>query len=611
MGGKDRPVSDRLIEQRLKGLTAIIVAFFLIFAGRLWLLQIVRGESFDRLAEANRVRTIPIRAPRGLIVDAKDRLLVTNRLSYTVSVVPSGLRDADGKVAERLADLLGLTVEEIHETLSKGSDYPYEPIRLKRDVPLEVAIAIEEDRNNLPGVFVEEEWVRMYPHGSLAGHVLGYLGEADRNDLAAGYRPKDLVGKDGIEASFEMFLRGEEGKRLVEVNALSRPIRDLSTIAPNPGLDVYLTLDMDLQRVVEQALVEGMERLKEQSSYGLAGKGAAVVLDAKSGAVLAMASLPGVDLSRLHSDERDRYFSSLSRDPDSPMLNRALQAFAPGSTYKVVTAIAALESGTIEPDTVYHADGYGPEGRRDWTVAAGLPPAGPVTVVEALGRSANDFFWEMALRPEVGNDYLAHWATNLGLGQPIGLPLKEKSGVVPTAAYKRALNGQPWVRLDTMNVAIGQGFTQVTPLQMAQLYMIIANEGVARRIHLVRRIAAADGRIAFEMSTNDHRIVPAKKETWKAVKEGLRSVVQWQRGTAYNAFVGAPYDPAGKTGTAQNSGTAAHGWFAGFAPASDPEIVVVVFAQWGEGGARAAPIAREIMDYYFLGPAEERDEESP
>lgn len=595
-------MTDRAVSDRSRVLTVILLAVFLLLSGRLWHLQVVRGDNFETMAQVNRIRTVPIRAPRGVIYDAKGRVIAANRLAFTVSVVPSGLQDPDGSVVVRLSELLGMPPDEIREIIRRGGAYPYEPIRLKRDVSIETAVAIEEARSLLPGVMVEEEWVREYPHGSLAGHVIGYLGLADREDLQKGYNPTDLVGKAGLEYAFEEFLRGVDGERRVEVNALSRPTRELEVIPPRPGMDLHLTLDLDVQVLAERALEEGLRRIAAEAEMGLAGKGAAVVLDAKTGGVLALASYPPIDPSRLSGEERSTYVEQLNKDPMSPWLNRALRAFPPGSTFKAVVGVAALEAGAIGPKEVYNATGYHKYGKRDWTVRQGLPPAGPVTIVEAMGRSSNDFFWEIALRPQTGGiEGIAEWARKFGFGAPTGIPLGESAemrGLVPTPEWKWSVYRQPWYESETMDVVIGQGFLQVTPLQLAQAYMITANEGVVHPLHLVKGIAAPDGSVVVATDTNRSYRIESKASTWRTIKEALRSVLQWQRGTAYQAFRGAPYDPAGKTGSAQTA-TAAHGWFVGFAPASDPEIVVVVFAEHGESGAATAPIARAIMDGYF------------
>lgn len=602
-------MSEEVGKARVRSFLLFIVAMFLLLSARLWYLQIVRSEDFELLALGNRIRTVPIRAPRGTIYDRHGEVLATNRLAFTVSAVPSGLPDPTGEVVKLLAELLEMDAAEIEETLRKGGAYPYEPIRIKRDVPIDQVIAVEEHRSRLPGIIVEEEWVRVYPHGELAGHLIGYLGLASPSDLQAGYRPTDLVGKWGIEHAYESYLRGEEGQRRVEVNALSRPVRDLETISPKPGMDVHLTLDAQLQRLVEEALASGLDRIREESEAGLAGAGAAVVLDARTGEILAMASHPGIDPARLTAADRAAYVAALNSDPRGPWLNRAVRAFPPGSTFKVVTGVAALEGGAITPQTVYNATGYHKYNKRDWRIHAGLPPAGPVTIVEALGMSTNDFFWEISLRPETGGVRgIAAWARQFGLGETTGLSLAEPAemrGLVPTPEWKWEVYGEPWYESETMDIAIGQGFLQATPVQMAQLYAALANRGRLVAPRLVAAVTSPSGEVAAELPEPQERTIEASPRTWDAILSGLRHVTQWSRGTAYQAFLGATYDPVGKTGSAQQAGTAAHGWFVGFAPSTQAEIVVAVFAEYGESGSQVARIAREIMDAYFAMKVEE------
>ena len=588
--------------ERFKKLTLFILALFAILSGRLWQLQVVEGEAYQRMAEGNRIRSLPVRAPRGTIYDRNGEILATNRLAYTVSALPPGLGAPGEEALQLLSEILGVPRDELAQTAAKGAGRPYEPVRLKRDLPIDLVVAIEENRVRLPGIFVENEWVREYPHGPTAGHVLGYLGLASRADVENGYSPTDLVGKSGLEQAYEAFLRGRDGVRRVEVNALNRPVRSLDSVPPEPGLDLHLTLDLRLQRAVDDILARGMLRLKEELDNPNAGAGAAVVLDPRTGDILALASYPALDPAKLSGEGRAEYLEELNQNRHSPWLNRALRAFPPGSTFKVVTAIAALEGGAIKPDTVYNATGRHKYGKADWTIHMGLPPAGPVTIVEAMGRSTNDFFWEIALRPQTGGiEGLARWARRLGFGTPTGLPLPEgmeMAGLVPDPAWKWRTLGQPWYEAETMDVAIGQGFVTATPLQMAQLYAIIAQKGEFVRPRLVRGGASPDGSVAFEVGVRREEPVRAAAETWQALHDGLRAAVQWSRGTAATAFRGAAYDPAGKTGSAQ-TGRQAHGWFAGYAPADNPEVVVVVFAEYGGSGAQVARIAREIFDAYF------------
>ncbi|NLN20198.1 MAG: penicillin-binding protein 2 [Firmicutes bacterium] len=605
-------MSDDELKVRLKTMSAVLVLLFGLLVTRLWYLQMIKGEQYAALADGNRIRVVPIRAPRGTILDRFERPIVSNRFSYTVSIVPLGLPTDDSKseVLSLLGRLIGMSADEIERILDEeNGPYPYEPVRLKRDVSPEVVIALEEQRIDLPGVLVEEEWTREYIYEDLASQTLGYLGAVDKEDLKKGYRPTDLIGKTGLEKAYEEFLRGGDGQRRVEVNALSKPLRELSTIDPVPGHDLYLTLDLDLQMATEKAMRERLDLLNKSAPR--VGAGAVVVLDPRTGEILALVSHPGYDPNMFLSGERSRYYMQILANPHRPLLHRALLDYPPGSVFKPFTGLAALDTGALKPDEEYNATGYGKYGKMDWTLRARprQQPAGRVTIVGALARSANDFFWNIALRPATGGvDGIARMARAFGFGQPTGLRISptERSGLIPDKEWKRRTYRQPWYEAETMDVAIGQGFVTATPLQIAVAYMGLANRGEIYRPYLVKRVMTPEGQVVLDVTPQLARRVKTDAANWEAVVEGLKAVTQWPNGTAASAFRTAPYDPAGKTGSAQTAaGQPAHAWFAGFAPADDPEIVVVVFVEFGEGGASAAaPIARQIMDAYFDMKAE-------
>lgn len=599
-------MSDRELDTRLKAIGIFLIALFALLTSRLWYLQVVRGEQYAQLADGNRIRVVPIRAPRGAIYDRYGRPIVTNRFSYTVSIVPLGLPAQDKPhVVKTLARILSMPETEINRILDEdGKAFPYEPVRLKRDVGPEIVIDIEEQRGDLPGVLVEEEWTREYIYKDLMSQTLGYLSAVDKADLQKGYKPTDLIGKTGLEKTYEEFLRGEDGQRRVEVNALSRPMRELSTIDPVPGYDMYLTIDLSVQLAAEKAMREHLAKIRQNSVYHKAGAGAVVAIDPRSGELLALVSQPGYDPNMFLGEDRGNYYMKLLANPQKPLLNRALREFPPGSTFKPITGLTAMEAGSYQPNEIYNATGYGKYGKRDWSIRSHQAPAGRITVVGALARSANDFFWNIALRPKTGGvDAIAKMARAFGLGQPTGLRLYpgERAGLIPDKEWKAKTIKAPWYEAETMDVAIGQGFVTVTPIQLASMYMGIANRGDIYRPYLVRRVMTPEGQVVMDAASQLTRHVKAAPENWEAIVEGLKAVAQWPNGTAKSAFRNAKYDPAGKTGSAQTSpGQPAHGWFAAMAPASKPEIVVVVFAESGEGGASAAaPIARAVMDAYF------------
>lgn len=597
------------LQRRTRRMGLVLLLVLLLLAGRMWQLQIVHGEHYAALADGNRMRRLSIPAPRGVIRDREGRVLADNRLAFTVSIVPGGLVDNREAVVERLSRILGRSPAEIEAALQADQRaYPYEPLRVARDVPPEVAVAVEEQRMDLPGVMVEQEPIRRYPAGSTASHVLGYLQLASPEDLAAyqGYRPSDLVGRIGIERAYEEHLRGERGFQQVEVNALSRPIRVLGSVPPVPGNDLVLTVDAELQRAATEAVAEQLERLKrEPGRLGPPGGGAVVVLDVKTGAVLALVSYPEYDPNMFLTGDRGAYFAQLERDPLSPLFNRAIQGvYAPGSSFKPVTLLAALERRVTTPDEVYVATGVVDVGGRlfrDWTVTRGLPPAGPVDAVTAMERSVNDYFYVMGSR--AGIQAIAATARALGLGRSTGLDIRpqDAAGLVPDPAWKRAAHGELWYPGDTANVSIGQGFLQVTPLQLAVMYAGLANRGAVYEPYLVQAIISPSGEEIYRREPRLLSYLEASPASWNTVHRSLLAVTSGERGTARSAFERFPIPVAGKTGSAQVAPSRdTHAWFAAYAPADNPEVAVAVLLEYGGGGgAAAAPVACRVLAAYF------------
>ncbi|OUN00544.1 MAG: penicillin-binding protein 2 [Firmicutes bacterium ZCTH02-B6] len=587
----------------------VLLLVLLLLAGRMWQLQIVHGEHYAALADGNRMRRLSISAPRGAIRDREGRVLADNRLAFTVSIVPGGLVEDREAVVERLGRILGRSPEEIEATLQGNQRaYPYEPLRVARDVPPEVAVAVEEQRMDLPGVMVEQEPIRRYPAGNIASHVLGYLQLASPEDLASydGYRTSDLVGRIGVERAYEGYLRGQRGFQQVEVNALSRPIRVLGTVPPAPGNDLVLTLDLELQRAATEAVAEQLERLKQEAGrQGPPGGGAVVVLDVKTGGVLALVSYPEYDPNKFLTGDRGAYFAELEKDPLSPLFNRAIQgAYAPGSSFKPITLLAALERRVTTADEVYVATGVveiGGRVFRDWTITRGLPPAGPVNAVTAMERSVNDYFYVMGSR--AGVQAIAATARALGLGGSAGLDIwpQDAAGLVPDPAWKRASQGEIWYPGDTANLSIGQGFLQVTPLQLAVMYMGLANRGTVYEPYLVQAIVSPTGETLYRREPRLLSYLEASPSSWNAVHQGLVAVTSGERGTARSAFARFPVKVAGKTGSAQVApGRETHAWFAAYAPADDPEVALAVLLEYGGGGgAAAAPVACRVLAAYF------------
>lgn len=600
--------------RRFQAFGSLVAVALLVLAGRLWQLQVARGDVYAELARENRVQVLRVPAPRGRILDREGRLLAGNRYAFALSVVPEELPRGEG-VLERLAVLSGADPARLAQQVARAqaSRPPYQAAQLLADIPPEVVVRVEEARPGLPGVLVEEKPVRHYPLGAAAGHVLGYVGRISREELsalaAAGYRGDAWTGKVGLERTYERWLRGREGGRWIEVNALGLPVRQLGEEPAREGADLILTLDSRLQVAAEEALNRQLEVLRQERGLEPGG-GAVVVLDPRDGAVRALASAPGFDPNRFVGGVAAGYFTGLQAPP-SALLNRAVQGqYPPGSAFKPFTAAAALDLGLASRDEVFYADDLGPFGKKDWTLHAGLPPHGRVNLLTAMAYSCNDYFWELGQR--IGGERLAAYARRFGFGKPTGLVLDppEKAGLVPDAAWKRhAFSGGPawaqlWYPAETLDFAIGQGYLTVTPLQLAVAYAALANGGILYRPYLVQEIRSPDGETLFRAKPEVAGRVGLAEETLRAVRDSLVAVTE-HRGTAYQgtaqpAFAGFPVRVAGKTGTAQVAGAPAHGWFAAFAPAEAPEVVVVVLLEHGgSGAASAAPVARRILAAYF------------
>lgn len=602
-------MADPELKRRTGGIALLVLIVMTLLLGRMWQLQIVHGERYAELADGNRLRRLSTSAPRGSIYDRYGRVLADNRLSFTVSVVPGGLTDDRDGVVQRLATILQMEREEIEEALQgRQRAYPYEPIRIRRDVPPEVVVAIEENRMDLPGVILEQEPIRRYPEGEVTAHVLGYLQLATASDLRAfsGYRPDDLVGQTGVERAYEELLRGEHGFRQVEVNALSRAIRQLGSVPPVPGHDLVLTLDLPLQQATYAIAEERLATLAaDEQRSGPPGGAAVVVLDVRTGGVLALVSVPTYDTNMFFTDQFSTYWTQLQRESLLPLFNRALQGvYAPGSTFKPVTLLAALGRGVTDPSEIYHATGrveVGGQIFRDWTATQGLPPPGPVDAVAAMERSVNDYFYTMGMR--AGIQAIADTARQFGLGQPSGLDMRpaDYAGIIPDPAWKRSQHLEIWFPGDTVNVSIGQGYVQMTPLQMALLYMGLANRGTVYQPYLVQRVISPVGETVLEHEPLVLSSYSAPGSHWETVGKGLAAVVAGERGTARNAFRDFPIAVHGKTGSAQiGAGRETHAWFAAYAPADEPEIAVAVLIEHGGGGgAAAAPLACRVLAAYF------------
>jgi penicillin-binding protein 2 len=570
-------------EHRLTVIFTVIAVLLATLAIRLWQVQLVQGDYFLHLSEENRVRITPIAAPRGLILDQRGRVVVANRPAFTVAVFPPEMRDRPHEIPE-LARLLRMSPAEVDEKLSAIRDRPFSPVRLLRDAPKEIVAAVEESRLDLPGVTVQVEPVRDYIHGTLAAHLLGYLGEINDRELrvfaARGYEPGDLIGKDGVERIYDRYLRGQNGEIQAEVDAQGRPLRTLGIVSAAPGNTVVLGLDLDVQRAAEEAL---------------GGRpGVVIAMDVHTGTIVALASHPAFDPNIFAAGIKAPAWNHLLGDPLKPLVDRAIQGeYPPGSVFKVVTASAALELGLVTPNTWFNSPGFYMLGTwvfHEWKAL------GHVNFIDAIAQSCDACFYDLGRR--LGPDHLAEFAHMYGLGEATGIDLPQESvGVVPDPVWKERALKQVWFPGDTLNTAIGQGYVLATPLQVARMVAAVANGGVLVTPHVVTEVRSLGGRVLLHVDPPGGGSVRLSPQTWAVLRTGLAAVVS--RGTASSIQIPG-LSIAGKTGTAENIHGKPFAWFAGFAPADAPSLVVVALVEnAGFGAEFAAPIAQQVFEAAF------------
>ena len=620
-------------------LGGFILLLFGILIVQLVQLQLVRHDEFVARAASNRVRTIDIQPARGLIYDANGNLLVENAPAYQVTLIAADVPDWEvAETAARLAALFGLRDWEVEQEIwaRKGSNDPFLPLLIAAEPTADQVIEVTSLRSQLPGVRVEATSTRRYQHGELLGHILGYVGaitQAEYEELAEErYLYSDRIGRSGVEAAYERQLRGTAGRQLVEVDAVGNVIGVLSEQAAVPGLSAVLTLDLELQQRVKDILLEHL---------GASLYGSAVVLDVKTGEVLAMVSVPDYDVN-IYSDLSTAEYVELLEDPGQPLINHAIQnQFPPGSIFKIVTAVAGLAEGAIDTETRIYSSGIlevHNELSPGIVYEFGDTATGVFNVRTALADSSNVFFYYTAgghpyRNPEnpprheseqayldslaadgvvagdvefagVGNEAVAYWARELGLDAPTGVDLSnEAAGLITSAEQKLEAFGEDWRDGDTYNMAIGQGFTTVTPLQMAVATAAVANGGTVFEPRVVRELVDANGEVVQPWQPSVRRQLEVDPEILRVVREGMALCTL--AGTCHDTLVALPEMlVGGKTGTAEynQTGTAVsgeeegptHGWFIAFAPFDEPQIAVAVFFEFS-AGYLAAGAGGEIL----------------
>jgi penicillin-binding protein 2 len=588
------------LRRRLAVALGVGLLGFLVLLGQLWNLQVLQGEDMRASSESNRIRLHRVQATRGTVLDRHRRVLIDSRPSFDAVLVPEDARDLS-LVIENVAQLMGQSTAEMHALLSHTSERPpFEEVTVKRDLTWDEVVAIETHQLDLPGVSLQIMPRRSYPLGSELAHLLGYVGEASKQDLAADprYRMGDLVGKSGLERYWEPYLRGVSGGQQVEVDAVGRKLRVLREVEEVPGNIVQLTIDLDLQATAANALGSR--------------NGVVVALDPNNGQILAFVNHPSYDPNLFARGIRADEWRQLVNDEFKPMNNRAIQGqYPPGSTFKIVVAAAALEEGVINPFTRIHCGGgvqFGNHYFRCWRKGGHRS----MNVHEALVQSCDVFFYQVAQR--LGVDAIARYARALGLGAPTGIGLEhEQGGIIPDTVWKRARFKQPWYAGETLSVAIGQGYVTTTPLQMANLAAAVA-VGRYHRPQYVMHVETPDGEIVHAEEPEVLGTLGMRETTLRLLREALRDVVQSERGTGKRARV-KDIEVAGKTGTSQVVALGKqrlkpsqvpyrhrdHAWFVAYAPVDEPQIAVATIVEHadGGGGAIAAPITQKVMEAFF------------
>jgi len=577
----------------------IIVAFSLIFS-RLWYLQIIKGDYFRNLSENNRIRIQDVPAPRGILYDRRGIPLVDSFPSFDVSLFRQDVPDLQSLIPA-LSRALSLDAEKVKSKLNGNRRISSpQPVKMKTDISRQELAMVETRRLDLPGVMVDVVIRRNYPYGNLASHLIGYLGEISEEELEKeeflNHKMGYFIGKYGVEQKFESDLMGENGGRQIEVNALGRKMRVLGNVEPSPGNNLFLTLDLELQKAAEEAMA--------------GKKGAVVAMDPQNGDILAIASKPDFDPNLFARGISPENWKSLAGNPARPLQNRATQGqYPPGSVYKIITAIAGLEEKVITPETAFNCTGALSFGNRDYHCWK-KEGHGRVSLRRAIVESCDVYFYNVGLR--LGVDRIAKYATAMGLGRPTGFPLgHEKPGLIPTSSWKMKRFGIPWQAGETLSVAIGQGFNLVTPLQMASTLSALANGGRFYQPRIVQSIKAPHGEMIKEFPPQVLKNIHISPETIEIVREALWGVVNSPGGTGGRARI-VGFDVAGKTGTAQiiqrkegrsessSPDLQDHAWFVCFAPASQPQITVVAMIEHGgHGGAAAAPVARKVLEAFY------------
>ena len=579
------------------------ICFGLILFGlfiRLWNLQVIQGAKFRTLSEGNRIAYRLVQSPRGMVFDSEGELLADNRASFNIYLIRENV-----KKLKQTIRLLAEITEQPFEELYKRTRYanPFRPFLIKADISRKTMAFLEENKPDYPGVFVQVTPLRQYPSKEQASHLLGYMAEVSNRQLQRlkkqNYRQGDLLGQYGVERTQEKFLRGQSGFKQVEVDAYGRELRVVRPFVEKPGNNVYLTIDIELQKKAEK-LFEAHE-------------GSIIVLDPSDGAILAMLSKPSFNPNIFAGGIDAKNWKGLMNDPLKPLENRAIRGqYPPGSIFKIVMAFAILNEKIARSDEKIRCHGSFPFGKklfRDWKNGG----HGPIDFTQSLAQSCDVYYYTNGHK--LGIERIARYARMFGLGSPTGFGATEKGGLVPSDAWKRRRFNERWYEGETISVSIGQGFNLITPMQAANLIATVANGGYLWKPYIVKKVLSPGGRTLFESRPQLIRKIPISQDIFQKVREGLKEAVHGKRGTAKKAQVPGIF-VAGKTGTAQTvdlkyTGRKRkpeellrkfrdHGWFVAFAPYENPTIAIAILGEnAGRPGSFFAPYAKELISFHL------------
>lgn len=590
-------MEDRNRITRLHTLLVVCLVLFAVLLGRMVYLQLWRGDYYAKQSDGNRLRQSRILAPRGIIYDSEGKELVNNLPGY--AVVLQKQSSYKPETLQRLSNLLQMPVEEINAKIKASKNF-YEPIMLKNNLDQQMVTKIEEQRRYMPEVMLSVQPIRNYPYHELAVHALGYVGEVSAYEIEQGLFKNitqgSLVGKGGLEKTYDKYLRGEDGAFMEEVDVAGNVVKHYDSVQPIPGKNLKLTIDYELQKELEAFTDKHLAFLRSSGIAPGARAAVVVAIDPRNGAVRAMVSRPGYDPNWFVHGISSKNWNSINNDPNYPMNNKVITGeYPPGSTFKIVTGSAAFELKKVGLNEPIFDGGFHP--MVPTMGNAGGEVLGWLTFIKALAMSDNVYFYELGYR--VGIDNIEKYAHIFGFGERTGIDLEgESKGLVASKKVKREIWDEDWRLGDTFNAAIGQGFNLTTPIQLSVMLSIVANGGTKYQPYLVDSIINSDGSLFEKPKRAEGKHIDVSQQTIDYIRMGMSATTQ-EGGTA-SYFAGLPKPIAGKTGTAENSHGRDHGLFVAYGPVDDPELVVVcIVEQGGFGSVAAGPIVYKAFEEFF------------